>query len=97
MVEQEWEVREGGGSRRVWDGLQVKARVMELMGHSDPEVRYESLKAVQEFCIVFKFSLQDIELLRLGSFVFTQVLELVDGFTTLLDCIVDISAHCRGK
>jgi V-type H+-transporting ATPase subunit H len=42
-------VKEVPEKRRVWDGLQVKARVMELMGDSDPEVRYESLKAVQEF------------------------------------------------
>ncbi|KAK6510460.1 H(+)-transporting V1 sector ATPase subunit H [Arthrobotrys conoides] len=42
-------VKEVPEKRRVWDGVMVKARVMELMGHSDPEVRYESLKAVQEF------------------------------------------------
>ncbi|KAK6542071.1 H(+)-transporting V1 sector ATPase subunit H [Orbilia ellipsospora] len=42
-------VKEVPEKRRVWDGLRVKARVMELMGDSDPEVRYESLKAVQEF------------------------------------------------
>ncbi|KAK6335195.1 H(+)-transporting V1 sector ATPase subunit H [Orbilia javanica] len=42
-------VKEVPEKRRVWDGVQVKARVMELMGDSDPEVRYESLKAVQEF------------------------------------------------
>ncbi|EPS42783.1 hypothetical protein H072_3111 [Dactylellina haptotyla CBS 200.50] len=42
-------VKEVPEKRRVWDGLMVKARVMELMGDSDPEVRYESLKAVQEF------------------------------------------------
>ncbi|KAF3080649.1 H(+)-transporting V1 sector ATPase subunit H [Orbilia oligospora] len=42
-------VKEVPEKRRVWDGVRVKARVMELMGDSDPEVRYESLKAVQEF------------------------------------------------
>ncbi|KAK6529315.1 H(+)-transporting V1 sector ATPase subunit H [Arthrobotrys megalospora] len=42
-------VKEVPEKRRVWDGVMVKARVMELMGDSDPEVRYESLKAVQEF------------------------------------------------
>ncbi|KAF3935853.1 hypothetical protein ABW19_dt0204381 [Dactylella cylindrospora] len=42
-------VKEVPEKRRVWDGLRVKARIMELMGDSDPEVRYESLKAVQEF------------------------------------------------
>jgi len=43
-------VKEVPEKRRVWDGeVGVKARVMELMGDSDPEVRYESLKAVQEF------------------------------------------------
>ncbi|KAK6511812.1 H(+)-transporting V1 sector ATPase subunit H [Arthrobotrys musiformis] len=42
-------VKEVPEKRRVWDGVKVKARVMELMGDSDPEVRYESLKAVQEF------------------------------------------------
>ncbi|KAJ6259562.1 hypothetical protein Dda_5199 [Drechslerella dactyloides] len=42
-------VKELPEKRRVWDTAMVKARVMELMGHSDPEVRYESLKAVQEF------------------------------------------------
>ncbi|KAK6353846.1 H(+)-transporting V1 sector ATPase subunit H [Orbilia blumenaviensis] len=42
-------VREVPEKRRVWDGVAVKARVMQLMGDSDPEVRYESLKAVQEF------------------------------------------------
>ncbi|KAF3910274.1 hypothetical protein ABW21_db0205415 [Orbilia brochopaga] len=42
-------VKEVPEKRRVWDTAMVKARVMELMGDSDPEVRYESLKAVQEF------------------------------------------------
>ncbi|EWC44333.1 hypothetical protein DRE_01159 [Drechslerella stenobrocha 248] len=42
-------VKEVPEKRRVWDTALVKSRVMELMGDSDPEVRYESLKTVQEF------------------------------------------------
>ncbi|KAF3917145.1 hypothetical protein ABW20_dc0109888 [Dactylellina cionopaga] len=42
-------VKEVPEKRRVWDSLMVKTRVMGLMADSDPEVRYESLKAVQEF------------------------------------------------
>ncbi|KAL7270375.1 H(+)-transporting V1 sector ATPase subunit H [Rhizina undulata] len=42
-------VREVPGSRKKWEGLGVKNRVMELMGDGDAEVRYEALKAVQGF------------------------------------------------
>ena len=42
-------VRELPEKRRVWDGMGVKARIMELMGDGDAEVRYESLMTVQEF------------------------------------------------
>lgn len=42
-------VREAPGSRKKWEEEGVKSRVMELMGDSDPEVRYEALKAVQGF------------------------------------------------
>jgi len=42
-------VKEVSEKRRVWDGLNAKAQVMKLMGDSDPEVRFESLKTVQEF------------------------------------------------
>ncbi|KAI5841100.1 armadillo-type protein [Morchella snyderi] len=42
-------VREVAGGRKKWEELGVKNRVMELMGDSDAEVRYEALKAVQGF------------------------------------------------
>lgn len=42
-------VREVHGSRKKWEELGVKSKVMELMGDSDAEVRYEALKAVQGF------------------------------------------------
>lgn len=42
-------VREVPGSRKKWEELGVKGRVMELMGDSDAEVRYEALRAVQGF------------------------------------------------
>lgn len=42
-------VREVSGSRKKWEELGVKGRVMELMGDSDAEVRYEALRAVQGF------------------------------------------------
>ncbi|KAH0608480.1 uncharacterized protein H6S33_001614 [Morchella sextelata] len=42
-------VREVSGGRKKWEELGVKNRVMELMGDSDAEVRYEALKAVQGF------------------------------------------------
>jgi V-ATPase subunit H len=34
------------GARSV-QGLGAKTRIMELMGHSDPDVRYEALSTVQ--------------------------------------------------
>lgn len=42
-------VKEVPYSRKRWEELGAKARVMELMGDTDAEVRYESLKAVQSF------------------------------------------------
>ncbi|KAI5798935.1 armadillo-type protein [Geopyxis carbonaria] len=42
-------VREVPYARKRWEELGVKARVMELMGDTDAEVRYEALKAVQGF------------------------------------------------
>jgi len=42
-------VREIPYLRKRWVDLGVKGRVMELMGDTDPEVRYEALKAVQGF------------------------------------------------
>ncbi|PWW78355.1 ARM repeat-containing protein [Tuber magnatum] len=42
-------IREVPGSRKKWEEQGVKSRVMELMGDSDAEVRYEALKAVQGF------------------------------------------------
>ncbi|KAF8543470.1 armadillo-type protein [Trichophaea hybrida] len=42
-------VREVPYVRKRWVDLGVKGRVMELMGDTDPEVRYEALKAVQGF------------------------------------------------
>ncbi|CUS14043.1 unnamed protein product [Tuber aestivum] len=42
-------VREAPGGRKKWEEQGVKSRVMELMGDSDAEVRYEALKAVQGF------------------------------------------------
>ncbi|KAA8893278.1 armadillo-type protein [Sphaerosporella brunnea] len=42
-------VKEVPYSHKKWVELGVKNRVMELMGDSDPEVRYEALKAVQGF------------------------------------------------
>jgi V-type H+-transporting ATPase subunit H len=44
-----WLVREAPWSRKKWEEQGVKSRVMELMGDSDAEVRYEALKAVQGF------------------------------------------------
>lgn len=42
-------VREIPEKRRVWEGLGVKSRCLELMQAGDPEVRYEALGAVQAF------------------------------------------------
>jgi V-type H+-transporting ATPase subunit H len=42
-------VKEVPYSHKKWVELGVKNRVMELIGDSDPEVRYEALKAVQGF------------------------------------------------
>jgi V-type H+-transporting ATPase subunit H len=42
-------VREVPYVRKRWVDLGVKGRVMELMGDTDAEVRYEALKAVQGF------------------------------------------------
>lgn len=42
-------VREVAVSRKAWEELGVKRKVMELMGDSDAEVRYEALRAVQGF------------------------------------------------
>jgi V-type H+-transporting ATPase subunit H len=42
-------VREVPYARKRWESLGVKDQVMKLMGHPDPEVRYEALKAVQGF------------------------------------------------
>lgn len=42
-------VREVPEKRKVWEGLGVKARVMNLMADSDASVRYEALTAVRGF------------------------------------------------
>lgn len=42
-------IREVPYSRKRWEDLGVKAKVMELMADTDAEVRYEALKAVQGF------------------------------------------------
>lgn len=42
-------MKEVPGSKKKWEELGVKGRVMELMGDSDAEVRYEALRAVQGF------------------------------------------------
>jgi len=42
-------LREVSYTRKRWEDLGVKTRVMELMGDSDAEVKYEALKTVQGF------------------------------------------------
>lgn len=42
-------VREVPEKRKVWEQLGVKGRIMELMGDSDAQVRYQALTAVRGF------------------------------------------------
>ena len=44
-------IRELPYMRKRWVDMGVKGRVMELMGDTDAEVRYEALKAVQGFLV----------------------------------------------